>query len=87
MESLLSFGGGMLAGAVSFSAGGEGLSGFLARLTRGKLRLNSDLSKALLGKSFIKGLKKGLNEFLRRLTGGGGDVEEGMASPEIGGDG
>jgi len=87
MESILSFGGGILAGALAFSAGGEGLSGFLARLTRGKLRLSSDLSKALLGKSFVKGLKKGLNEFLRRLTGGGGGREEGVASPEIGGDG
>jgi hypothetical protein len=87
MESILSFGGGMLAGALAFSAGGEGLSGFLARLTRGKLSISSDLSKALLGKSFVKGLKKGLNEFLRRLTGGGGGREEGLASPEIGGDG
>jgi hypothetical protein len=87
MESLLSFGGGVMAGALAFSARGEGLSGLLARLTRGKLKLSSDLSKALLGKSFVKGLKKGLNEFLRRLTGGGGDVEQGIASPEIGGDG
>ena len=61
MESLLSFGGGMLAGALSYSAGGRGLSGYLARLTRGKLKLNSDLSKALLGKSFIKGLKSAKN--------------------------
>lgn len=86
LESLLSFAGGALAGGLGAMGGGKGLSGLISRITRGRIKITGDLASTALSKLFSKGLSKGLTGFLRRLTGSGKKLEEGLWSPDFGGD-
>ncbi len=69
-ESLLCFGGGCLAGAVSLAGRGEGVAGIASRLSRGRMKVNSEFLRALAGKSFSQGLKEGSSRLLRLLRRG-----------------
>jgi hypothetical protein len=75
-ESLLSFLGGMLAGGVGLLGGGEGVAAFLSRLSFGRLKISSDFARALMSKSFSKGLKEGASRFLRWLRRGREKTDE-----------
>lgn len=85
-ESLLYFGGGCLAGIVSLAGRGEGIAGIVSRFSGGRLKANSDFFRALLSKSFSKGLKEGSSRLLRRLRRGGGDRGEVLWHFETGGE-
>jgi hypothetical protein len=85
-ESLLCFGGGCLAGLLNLAGGGEGLAGIISRLSRGRLKMGSDLLKALAGKSFSKGLKEGSIHLLRWLKGRGRKAGETLWQLETGGE-
>ncbi len=85
-ESLLCFGGGALVGAINLSGSGEGIAAIISRVTRGRFRISSDLLRALMGKSFSKGLKEGSSRLLRWLTGRGKNARESMWSLETGGE-
>jgi len=85
-ESLLCFAGGALVGVVNLAGGGKGIMGIVSRLTGGRIRISSDLVRALLSKSFSKGLKEGSSRLLRWLTGRGKSARESMWGFESGGE-
>ena len=85
-ESLLCFGGGALAGAISLSGSGEGIAGIISRVTRGRIRISSDLVRALMGKSFSKSLKEGSSRLLRWLTDREEKARESLWGLETGGE-
>ncbi|MDI6830515.1 MAG: M23 family metallopeptidase [Actinomycetota bacterium] len=82
-ESLLCFGGGALVGAINLAGNGQGLVGVLSRASGGRLALNSEFLKALLGKSLSKGFKEGCSRLLPRLLGRRGEVRESLWNLEV----
>ena len=82
-ESLLCFGGGALVGVINLAGNGQGLAGLLSRASGGKLRLESDFLKALMGKSLSKGFKEGSSRLLGRLLGGRGEARESLWDLDI----
>lgn len=70
LESLLSFGGGVIAGGIGLLAQGRGLAGVLARLSGGRLRISGEFTGALAGKALSRGLREGARSLLERLRGG-----------------
>ncbi|MGQ9704573.1 MAG: M23 family metallopeptidase [Actinomycetota bacterium] len=70
LESLLSFGGGFLAGGISLLGQGQGLGKMLSSLSGGRLRVSSEFTRALAGKTISQGLKEGAKAAWRRLSGG-----------------
>lgn len=70
LESLLSFGGGFLAGGLSLLGQGQGLGSLVSRLSGGRLRLSGEFAKALAGKAFSRGLKEGARSLMGRIRGG-----------------
>jgi hypothetical protein len=85
-ESLLCFGGGMLAGGLNLAGGGHGVAGVLSRVSGGRLKISNDLVRALASKSLSKGIKEGSSRFLRWLRGRGRRPRESLWRLEIGGE-
>jgi hypothetical protein len=85
-ESLLCFGGGILAGGLNLAGGGQGLAGALSRISGGRLKISSDLVRALASKSLSKGIKEGSARFLRWLRGKDGRPRESLWRLEMGGE-
>jgi hypothetical protein len=85
-ESLLCFGGGCLAGVLNLAGSGEGFAGIVSRLSGGRLKVSSDLLKALASKSFSKGFKEGSSRLLRWLRERGGGRRESLWQWETGGE-
>ncbi|MDI6875038.1 M23 family metallopeptidase [Candidatus Solincola sp.] len=71
LESLLSFGGGFLAGGISLLGRGQGLGALVSRLSGGRLKISGEFARALAGKALSGGLKEGAKSLLGRLRGGG----------------
>ncbi len=69
LESLVSFGGGFLAGGISLLGRGQGFGALLSRLSGGRIRASGEFAKALVGKAFSGGLKEGVRSFLGRSRG------------------
>ncbi len=84
LESLLSFGGGFLAGGISLLAQGQGLGGALARLSGGRLNVSGEFTKALAGKALSGGFREGTRALWERFHGEG-RVEESLRLLEHGG--
>ncbi len=82
-EALLCFGGGALAGVINLAGKGQGLAGVLSRASGGRLSLESDFLKALLGKSFTKVIKEGSSRLLGRLSRKRGPVRESLWDLEV----
>jgi hypothetical protein len=57
----------MVMGGISLAAQGQGITGFITRLTAGRLKVTSDLLKAIVGKGFSWSLKDGFPGLIRRL--------------------
>jgi hypothetical protein len=85
-ESILCFGGGMLAGGLSLAGGGQGLAGVLSRISGGRLKISSELVQALASKSLSKGIREGSSRFLRWLRGRNGRPRESLWRLEMGGE-
>ena len=85
-ESLLSFGGGMLAGGLSLAGGGQGMAGFLSRIFGGRVKVQSELFKTLVNRSLSKGLKEGSSGLLRWLRNRGRRPRESLWQFEMGGE-
>jgi hypothetical protein len=85
-ESLLCFGGGALVGVLNLAGRGEGLVGLISRMSGGRLRISSDLVKALVGKSLSKGVKEGSSYLLRWLGRRGRRSRESLWQLKIGGE-
>jgi hypothetical protein len=86
MESLLCFFGGALTGGLSLAAGGEGISGLISRLARGRLKITGDLAKKIVDKIVDQGFKESLSALLRRFRRNPGDLEEVLWWSDTGGD-
>ncbi len=65
LESLLSFGGGFIAGGMSLLAKGQGVAGLLTRGGGGHWLGSSEFARALLSKSVSRGLKEGAGALIR----------------------
>ena len=85
-ESLLAFGGGVVAGSLGLAGGGQGAAGLLARISGGRVKISSDLFRALVNKSLSKGLKEGSAEFMRWLKNRGRRPRESLWNLETGGE-
>ncbi len=85
-ESLLCFGGGALAGVLGVAGGGEGIAGIVSRISGGRLKITSDLAKALVSKSLSKGFKEGSMRLLRWLGRKGERPAESLWQFEMGGE-
>jgi len=85
-ESLLCFGGGVLVGITNVAGGGEGVAGLISRMSGGRLRVTSDLAKALVSKSLSKGLKEGSSRLLRLLGRKGKRAQESLWQLKMGGE-
>jgi hypothetical protein len=86
VESLLCFAGGVLVGVINLSGGGKGVVGLVSRMTGGRIRVSSDLVRALIGKSLSKGFKEGSSRLLRWLTGRGKSARESLWGLKTGGE-
>lgn len=75
LESILSFGGGFVAGGMNLLAKGQGVAGLLARSGRVRWLGSSEFARALLSKSIARGLKEGAGALIggkyRRWGGNG----------------
>ena len=80
------YAGGAVVGMINLAGGGKGIMGIVSRLTGGRIRIYSDLVRALLSKSFSRGLKEGSSRLLRWLTGRGKSARESLWGFETGGE-
>lgn len=86
-ESLVSFAGGTLAGAIGLLSKGEGLAGMVTRMSGGRLKMPGELGRALLSKGLSRGLKEGALSLLKRFKGRKIRMTEGWRWMSAGGEG